>query len=122
MLRPSALEGASGLIGDSSAASKLGLMSGGLATPFGTLIPNSSQAPCSLNQLASPTSENQIVEKSSDPKTSARLVEDKNQHLFRLACLDSPSQSCWVAWKGQRMVLRCYLGMRYVTGGGVLVF
>ena len=22
-------------------------------------------------------------------------VEDKNQHLFRLACLDSPSQSCW---------------------------
>ncbi len=24
-------------------------------------------------------------------------------------------------WKGQRMVLRCYLGMRYVTGGGVLV-
>ena len=25
-------------------------------------------------------------------------------------------------WKGQRMVLCCYLGMRYVTGGGVLVF
>ena len=25
-------------------------------------------------------------------------------------------------WKGQRMVLRCYLGMRYVTGGGLLVF
>ena len=23
------------------------------------------------------------------------LVEDKNQHLFRLACLDLPSQSCW---------------------------
>ena len=25
-------------------------------------------------------------------------------------------------WKGQRMVLCCYLGMRYVTGGVVLVF
>ena len=25
-------------------------------------------------------------------------------------------------WKGQRMVLCCYLGMRYVTGGGVFVF
>ena len=25
-------------------------------------------------------------------------------------------------WKGQRMVLCCYLGMRYVTGAGVLVF
>ena len=25
-------------------------------------------------------------------------------------------------WKGQRLVLCVYLGMRYVTGGGVLVF
>ena len=25
-------------------------------------------------------------------------------------------------WKGQRMVLCCYLGMRYVTGGGILAF
>ena len=25
-------------------------------------------------------------------------------------------------WKGHRMVLSVYLGMRYVTGGGVLAF
>ena len=48
--------------------------------------------------------------------------EVKSRLLFLFGIIGFSKPAVLAPWKGQRLVLCVYLGMRYVTGGGVLVF
>ena len=66
--------------------------------------------PCSLHQLASPTSENQIVEKSSDPKTSATRL---HPWIMRSSRSLGPSRAWTIPWRHNEMP--CQMSLRWAS-------